>query len=201
MFDFIDADANLILLIVYAVAGIVQCLMGYRFFKLIIALNGFFAGAAAGDYLAKQVVPDQTLIHIITALLLGLVVAIFAFTVYLMGVVLIGAFGGALAGMYVGEAFGFETIWLPVGLSVVCGILALLIQKTIIIAATSIIGAAAIVYTPYYYLEFWDGKTWNNFGQIRPGDGIFVMLGVIILAIVGIVVQTRLTATKMVKTE
>lgn len=195
--DFLGTEMNSVMLAVYAIVGLAQCFLGYRLFKFLITINGFFIGAIVGEYLSRLVIPDSELAKIITMLALGLILAIFAFTIYLLGIFLIGALGGAVAGNYLAEIISVERVWLMVGLSIVGGLVALILQKTIIITATSLIGAAAIIYIPYYYLEYGLSENFKNFGQIKKDDSFLVFLAVIALTFLGIFIQSKYTSRKM----
>ena len=125
--------------ILLVLGGLLTCFAGYRIFRIVLGIYGFFIGAL----LASSVMgTEQTMWMIAAALGGGLVGALILIAAYFVGVALIGAGFGAAAANLIWAGLGGEPhLAVVVGLSILGAILALWLQRYVIIVATAFGGA------------------------------------------------------------
>ena len=123
---------------VYLFAGLLNVLFGYRFFKFIISLYGFFAGAVVGSAVGSQVAGGETIGIVLGALILGSIGAALAVLFYYFGILILGGFLGLMVASTLLREPG---ITVQVVSAVVGAILAVAVQKLVIIVATSFSGS------------------------------------------------------------
>jgi Domain of unknown function (DUF4203) len=135
--------------------GAAFCFAGYRFFRILIAIWGFFAGfnlgAAGMTALFGQNFLGTTTGWVV-GLVVGLVIAVLAYFFYYVAVVLLGASVGYSLGSGLIAAFGlnnpgFLSVTVGIVLAVVFAflILALNLPKLLIMVMTALGGAVAIL--------------------------------------------------------
>jgi hypothetical protein len=136
-------------------AGAAFCFAGYRFFRILIAIWGFFAGFNLGTAAMTALFQHaflQTTAGIVLGLVIGLVFAVLAYFFYYFAVVLLGA----IAGYDLGSGFigaiglnnpGFISVIVGVALAVVFILLILLLNlpKLLIMVFTALGGAVAML--------------------------------------------------------
>ncbi len=195
---FQDFLIGLLLLIV----GAAFCFAGYRFFRILIAIWGFFAGFNLGAS-GMTALFGQHFLGTVTGWVLGIVVgvviALLAYFLYYLAIVVLGAsvgyaIGSGLMGAIGLNNPGFLSVLVGVVLAVLLTILvlALNLPKLLIMVFTAIGGAATIV-----------AGLLLLFGQIHTAalqygfDAAAIRaswiwnLVVIVLAVVGFLVQWR----------
>jgi hypothetical protein len=143
----IPAEQTPLALAVVAAIGIVYCFVGYRFFKLILALTGFsIAGLVAAAITGW--LTEGNLMGMAIAFGVGGICGAFALHfLYKVGVFLLGI-GGALPLAY-NALNGREEAWAPwaiIGVALCAGILALLIERPIMTLATATLGGWLIAF-------------------------------------------------------
>ncbi|HTM03889.1 MAG TPA: DUF4203 domain-containing protein [Vicinamibacterales bacterium] len=111
-------------------AGVIACFFGYRLFRVVLALSGFFIGAllASSVFGASSTGP-----MLIAALVGGLIGAAIMFTAYFVGVAISGAVLGAL----------IATLWFSTGNQG---------PHFLVIVIAAAIGAAAAMYLQRYFI-------------------------------------------------
>ena len=195
---FQDFLIGLLLLVV----GAAFCFVGYRFFRILIAIWGFFAGFNLG---ASGMVAlfGQNFLGTVTGwvlgIVVGLVIAVLAYFLYYVAIVVLGASVGYAIGSGLMGAIGLNN---PGFLSVIVGvvlaviltilILALNLPKLLIMVFTAIGGAATIV--SGFLLMFGQIQTaalQYGFAAAAIRASWFWSLVVIVLAVVGFVAQWR----------
>ena len=196
---FQDFLIGLLLLVV----GAAFCFVGYRFFRILIAIWGFFAGfnlGAAGD---DQPSLDNAFLGTVTGwvlgIVVGLVIAVLAYFLYYVAIVVLGASVGYAIGSGLMGAIGLNN---PGFLSVIVGVvlaviltilvLALNLPKLLIMVFTAIGGAATIV--SGFLLMFGQIHTADlqyGFAEAAIRASWIWSLVVIVLAVVGFVAQWR----------
>lgn len=174
--------------------GIVNCFWGYRFFRIILAVAGFFVGAGIGIALAGN---SPQVIMALAALIGGVIGAILFYFLYFVGPFLAGiglgiTFGTLLAANLNANANTVNVI-IIVG-AVVGGILGLVLSKYIIMISTAFVGAAQIItaialFIPGTHVVRPTGTLDLVFNQ---STSLLMSLSIIILAIIGFAVQARL---------
>jgi Domain of unknown function (DUF4203) len=183
-------------------AGALFCFVGYRFFRILIAIWGFFAGFNLGTAAMTALFNNAflgTTTGIILGLVIGLVFAVLAYFFYYFAVVLLGA----TAGYDLGSGFigaiglnnpGFISVIVGVVLAIVFALIILVLNlpKLLIMVFTALGGAVAMLAGLLILL-----------GQVKTvtlqyGDAValvraswFWSLVAIALAVVGFLVQWR----------
>lgn len=182
--------------------GAAFCFVGYRFFRILIAIWGFIAGFNLGAY-GMVALFGQNFLGTVTGWILGIVVgiviALLAYFLYYIAIVVLGAsvgyaFGSGLMGAIGLNNPGFLAVLVGVALAVVLSILVLVVNlpKILIMILTAIGGAAAIV--SGILLVFGQINTTAlqyGFAGAAIRTSWFWSLVVIALAVVGFVVQWR----------
>lgn len=135
-------QGNLTLIALAAVAlGVVQCFFGYRIFRVILGITGFFLGGLAGGYLVYGLTQSQ-LGAILGALIGGLLGAGLMAGLYIVGIFLIGALFGAMVALaFFGIGGGTPPTWIVLLSALTAGVLAAVLQKVVIVIATAFGGA------------------------------------------------------------
>ena len=183
-------------------AGAAFCFVGYRFFRILIAIWGFFAGFNLGAGAMTALFNNAflgTTTGIVLGLVIGLVFAALAYFFYYFAVVLLGASAGYTLGSGLIGAIGlnnpgFVAVIVGVVLAVVFAFLILVLNlpKILIMVFTALGGAVAML-----------AGLLILFGQVKVaylqyGDAValvkaswFWSIVAIALAVVGFLVQWR----------
>ncbi len=188
------------------VLGIAFCCSGYRAFRSLIALWGFFAGflltvQAIGEYAGTHLLISA--LELIIALIVGLVLAGLAYSLYVAAVIILSA----SVGFWIGSGLmmatsGYSNHSVPV---VVAGIIFALVMamltltlnlaKLLIVISTSLGGASMIIAGVLLLLgkiSLNDALAWNMLVTIITGSQQWSMLWLVI-TMVGILVQLSST--------
>ena len=136
-------------------AGAAFCFVGYRFFRILIAIWGFFAGFNLGTAAMTSLFNNAflgTTTGIVLGLVIGLVFAALAYFFYYFAVVLLGASAGYTLGSGLIGAIGlnnpgFVAVIVGVVLAVVFAFLILVLNlpKLLIMVFTALGGAVAML--------------------------------------------------------
>ena len=134
--------------------GLVFCFVGYRFFRILITIWGFFAGFNLGTAAMAALFNNaflQTTTGIVLGLVIGLVFAVLAYFFYYFAVVLLGAtagydLGSGLIGL-ISNNLNFIAFIVGVAVAVVFILLILLLNlpKLLIMVFTALGGAVAMI--------------------------------------------------------
>jgi hypothetical protein len=181
--------------LVLLVFGVVNCFWGYRIFRVVLALWGFVLGAAIGVALAGD---SGTLMVVFVALVGGLIGAGVFALLYFVGVFAAGAILGflltaSLMNVVMPEPNAFVAV---IG-ALVVGLLALAVNKLIIILSTSFAGAWSLVQAAA--LMFSTAQADRVLAARGPFDlvsamGMGAVIGWLVLGVLGVIVQYRVTA-------
>ncbi len=135
--------------------GAAFCFVGYRFFRILIAIWGFFAGFNLGTAAMTALFNQAflaTAVGIVLGLVIGLVFAALAYFFYYFAVVLLGASAGyELGSGFIGAIGlnnpGFISVIVGVVLAVVFAFLILVLNlpKILIMVFTALGGAVAML--------------------------------------------------------
>ncbi len=182
--------------------GAAFCFAGYRFFRILIAIWGFFAGFNLGTAAMTALFNNAflgTTTGIVLGLVIGVVFALLAYFFYYFAVVLLGA----TAGYDLGSGFigaiglnnpGFIAVIVGVALAVVFALVILLfnLPKLLIMVFTALGGAVAMLAGLLILL----GQA--KVAYLQYGDAValvraswFWSIIAIALAVVGFLVQWR----------
>jgi Domain of unknown function (DUF4203) len=123
----------------FVIGGLLSCVAGYRYFRLVLVLNGLVLGAL----IATSVVGAGSTAQIVGAAIAGgLVGAFILYWAYFVGVALVGAAIGAFLAHAIWAELGREPQALAVILFAVAGAAAaMVLQRYVIITATAYGGA------------------------------------------------------------
>jgi hypothetical protein len=123
--------------------GLLACFLGYRLFKVVLALVGFILGALAASWVFGV---SDTAPTIIAALVGGLAGAGLLFAAYFIGVPLLGAGIGVIAANVIWTRVqGDPHPFVVVLFSVAGALVATWLQRYVIILATAFVGSWAII--------------------------------------------------------
>jgi hypothetical protein len=125
--------------VVLALGGLLACFAGYKLFRIVLGVYGFFIGAAVASQFME---PANTWALVLTGLVGGVVGAVLMVAAYFIGVGLIGAFLSALALNMGWRLIGGDppTIVLVV-VCVIGALAALSIQRLVVIFGTALAGS------------------------------------------------------------
>jgi hypothetical protein len=132
--------------ILLAVGGLISCFAGYRLFRLVLGLYGFYLGAMITTS-SMGSGGSSTFTLVIAAIVGGLVGAILMYAAYFLGVALVGAGLGALAANVAWRAMGGgepPTVVLVL-VCVLGALVALSVVRYVVIIGTAIAGAWTLV--------------------------------------------------------
>lgn len=182
--------------------GAAFCFAGYRFFRILIAIWGFFAGFNLGAS-AMVALFGQTFLGTATGwvlgIVVGLVIAVMAYFLYYVAIVLLGAsvgyaFGSGLIGAIGLNNPGFVSVIVGAALAVILAIVILVLNlpKLLIMVFTAIGGAATIV-TGFLLLfgQIHTVALQYGFAAAAIRASWIWSLVVIVLAVVGFLAQWR----------
>lgn len=185
-----------------ATVGIISSVAGYKLFKIILPIWGFFAGFAVGSGLIAMILGDGFLATAIAwsvALFTGLIFAVFSYFFYYIGIVIVGAAFGVALGTGLMFGIGFDPGLLVTVVAIVSGLLFAILsvifnfQKYIVVFITSVLGASAVIGGVLVML---DKVTIDSIGSgnfIYPviSESFFWALIWFVLLVAGIVAQSR----------
>ena len=177
--------------IVLGLLGIVECFFGYRFFRIVLAIVGFFVGAGIAIALVNT---DQSAVNLLAGVIGGLIGATIFYFLYFLGTFLAGiALGATVAAILAGNlglTASATNIVVLVG-AVIGGILGFVLSKYIIMLSTAVTGATQIVYALLLLLPGTHVLVQGNRVDFRldQSQGLLVTLGILLLAAVGFAVQ------------
>lgn len=186
------------------VIGTALCFAGYRAFRALIALWGFFAGFLLTVQGVGVFSGGHFLVSVgglVIAFIVGLILAALAYYLYVAAVVILSASVGFWVGTGLMMALGFgnhSTPALIVGLifAIALAILALALDLTrlLIVISTSLGGASSIIAGILLLLKIipLEALSFGMVGAIISGSQLWG-LAWLVLAIVGIIVQLSST--------
>jgi hypothetical protein len=184
------------------VIGIALCLVGYRAFRILIVIWGFFAGFL----LMLQAVVDASggrvsIEGLVIAFVVGLILAVLAYYLYVAAVLILSASVGLWVGVGLMMALGFSnhsTAALIVGfvLAFALAVLAfaLNLTKFLLVSGTSLAGACSIIIGILLLLKkiTLESLSLGMVGTIISHSQVWSSAWLVI-AIVGIIVQLSST--------
>jgi hypothetical protein len=193
---------DLIVGILLLLIGIAFCFAGYRFFRVLVAIWGFFIGFVLGVQLtALYAHHPSTAVLLIAGLIVGIILAILAYYLYVAAIVTLSASVGYWIGDGIMAALGFashSTAALLVGL-IVAVILAVLtlalnLAKYFIVVITALGGASTIIAGILLLLGIvpLHDATLAYMQAIFHRSPIWALI-LLVLAVVGVIVQLSST--------
>ncbi|MBN1674104.1 MAG: DUF4203 domain-containing protein [Kiritimatiellae bacterium] len=172
--------------------GLVQCFCGYRIFKIVLGILGFFLFGFVAAFVGYAL-SGEPIVALVAFLLGGVIGAAFMVVLYFVGIFLLGAFMGMImAGVLCGLFDASPHPALLLLLALIGGVVAVLFQKLMIILSTAFTGAWGVVTgVAYFVTDRVDPRRMND--VLRTG-GTWVygmLLCWLVLALLGVVVQYR----------
>ena len=180
--------------LVLLLGGAVSCFLGYRSFRIVLAIFGFIIGALIPSSFPAM---SSTWAMLAAALVGGLIGAGVLFAAYFVGVALVGAGLGAVAANLMFSATGQEPHFLVLVLMTLLGAAAAMyLQRYFIIVGTAfggawtlIVGAAALFGDRTALAAAAANDVWVAYPlNPAPGRG-WVKLAWIVLGLIGATVQ------------
>jgi predicted flap endonuclease-1-like 5' DNA nuclease len=186
--------------------GLMLTFAGYKLFRVLLPIWGFFFGLWLGAQ-SIQVIFNEGFLTTITSWVVGLIVgiifAVLAFRFYLFGVAIIAASLGYFAAvglwLWIGFPYGFLMWLIAIIVAIALAVVTLIFnfQKWVIIIATAILGASlsvgviAALFKPLSLLL-------ENPVRVILQTSPLLLILFLLLAILGIIVQSRTTRSVMV---
>ncbi|MCX6549773.1 MAG: DUF4203 domain-containing protein [Acidobacteria bacterium] len=184
--------------VVLLAGGAIACFAGFRLFRLVLGVYGFILGALVGS---SMVGTAEAWTIVIAALAGGAVGALVLVAGCFVGVALVGAGLGAFLVNLAWKPFAGDPHWLVLLLAAaVGGITAMAFQRYVIIAGTAfagawtlLVGAAALMQGKGARAASASGDVWIVYPSTAGPPGLWVYIGWIVIAIVGVYVQLHTT--------
>jgi hypothetical protein len=181
------------------VGGAIAWAAGYRLFRFVLTLFGFYIGALAATAVLGP--SDRTML-ILAAVGGGAVGAVIMFFGYFVGVALVGAGIGALGVHLIWSRLGSDPHALVVILAAVAGAAtAMALQRYVIIIATAFAGGWTMLWGTLNFLDQSAGRArrppvWMVYPlDLSPGRR-WVLAAWAVIGLLGVFIQLRFTATK-----
>ena len=178
-------------------AGVLGCFLGYRLFRLTLAVYGFLLGVIFGASIAQAIAEGNPSVLLVAAVIGGVLGAVLLAVLYRVGVFVIGAVAGAVLANAASLVLDLQLAWWAfVICAVIAGALALTFQKVVIILATAALGSWTMVSAG---IAIWRGQTlaWERILDAPPLwertdlPQVMVFMVWLALAIAGALVQRR----------
>lgn len=194
---YLPAGLSHALVAISILIGVLQCFFGYRIFRIILGLIGFFIGSAVMAFVGYAMF-GLAAMAFLAGVIGGLVGAILLAVFYSVGVFLIGAFLGAVSGIVLFAAAGatpqLVVLLIP---AVLGGGIALFYKRLMIILSTAFVGSWSIVTGIAYFAESAVRPVYSERLSFLLEEHLpIILLSWILLGIVGMVAQYRLAPAK-----
>jgi hypothetical protein len=183
-------------LILLTVGGLIAWAAGYRLFRFVLTLFGFYIGALAASAVLGP--GDRTML-VFAALGGGAVGALIMFFGYFVGVALVGAGIGALGVHLIWSRIGTDPHAFVVILAAVAGAAAAMaLQRYVIIVATAFSGAWTLLWSTVHLLDRSRNlplrpSVWMVYPfDLAPGR-TWVFAAWAVMGLIGVFVQLRFT--------
>ncbi|TVR50627.1 MAG: TMEM198/TM7SF3 family protein [Puniceicoccaceae bacterium] len=182
--------------------GVINCLHGYRAFRVSFSAAGFLGGWFLGWSLGEHLLPGAWWFIAGMAALGAVSFGLTAWSLYLLGVFVLTGGLGLMAGLVVFGGLGDLPALILAGiLAAISGGLGLAFQKPLVIAGTSAFGALAIVLGTGYFVT---GLAWPVY--LENPDRIpdlllsspLILAATLTLGILGIARQSADTARERI---
>ena len=174
------------------IIGLLMCFLGYKIFRVWLAVSGFFLGAQLGLYLGGMLQGDVW--PVVGAIVVGIMLALFAYFLFRVGAVFIGVLMGAMFTSALLGSLDIEPIWwaLLIG-AVLVGITAWVFIKPFIVLASSFLGSYMAVGGAYALIS---GQTFyqaqNQHVMLSINLPWYLLLAAIVLAVLAAAAQFKL---------
>jgi hypothetical protein len=179
--------------------GLLACFAGHRLFKVVLGVYGFILGALVAS---SAMGADRGAWMVVAALSGGALGALMLILAYFIGVALVGAAAGALLLHVIFASLGREPhVLLAIAAAIAGAAAAMVLQRYVIILTTSfggawtvLVGGLALAGDGTAVRAAEKGNVWIAY-PLNPAPGErWVIAAWIVLGIVGVVTQLRVTA-------
>jgi hypothetical protein len=179
--------------------GLLACFAGHRLFKVVLGVYGFILGALVAS---SAMGADRGAWMVVAALSGGALGALMLILAYFIGVALVGAAAGALLLHVIFASLGREPhVLLAIAAAIAGAAAAMVLQRYVIILTTSfggawtvLVGGLALAGDGTAVRAAEKGNVWIAY-PLNPAQGErWVIAAWIVLGIVGVVTQLRVTA-------
>jgi hypothetical protein len=184
-------------LILLFLGGLIAWAGGYRLFRFVLTLFGFYIGALAGSAVLGS--GDRAML-VFAALGGGVVGALIMFFGYFVGVALVGAGSGALVVHMIWSRIGSDPHAFVVILAAVAGAAAAMaLQRYVIIIVTAFSGAWTMLWSALHLMDSTSAiarrpQVWMVYPlDLSPGRR-WIVAAWVLLGLMGVFVQLRFTA-------
>jgi hypothetical protein len=193
--------------IILIIAGVLSCFWGYRIFKIVLGILGFFLGAYLAGYVVYGWSDGNELFTIIAAIVGGIIGGSLITFLYFVGVFLLGASGAWILTLMISDGGGYAVnLVVMIVLAVIGGVLALIFQKLIIILSTSFSGSWAVFSGIYFFVGggfhsidvFRDPRILLRYSEEASPLALILWL---VLAVAGVIFQHRSTVGGKIREE
>jgi hypothetical protein len=174
------------------IIGLLMCFLGYKIFRVWLAVSGFFLGAQLGLYLGGMLEGDVW--PVVGAIVIGTLLAVFAYFLFKVGAVLIGVLMGAMVTSILLGSLDIEPVWWAqlIG-AVLVGITAWVFIRPFIVSASSFLGsymAIGGIFALVTKQTFYQAQNQQAMLSIRLPW--YLLLAVIALAVLAAAAQFKL---------
>jgi hypothetical protein len=181
-------------LVLFVLGGVIAWAAGYRLFRFVLTLFGFYIGALAAT---AALGPGDRALLLFAGLGGGAVGALIMFFGYFVGVALVGAGIGALTVHMIWSRLGSDPHAFVVILAAVAGAAtAMALQRYVIIVATAFSGAWTMVWAATNYQSgniARGAPVWMVYPlDLSPGRR-WMLLAWAVLGLLGVFIQLRIT--------
>ena len=181
--------------------GAVACFAGYRWFRIVLAIDGFILGATLAS---SMMASSNAFGMVLAALVGGIVGAVVLFFAYFVGIALVGAGLGALSIHVAWAQFssGDPPALIVLLFAILGTVTALVLQRYVIIVGTSFSGAWTILLGALTLMgervpRVSSSDVWIVY-PFTPAPGVkWVPIAWIALGLIGTAVQLGLTGRKL----
>jgi hypothetical protein len=181
------------LIAVGVVWGLAMCFAGYRLFKFMLGVTGFFVFGAIGA-LVLGVMIGSAEVGILLGLVCAVLGAFLMVKLYQLGVFLTGAMAGSIVGAILSSASSGEVVWgIVIFCGLVAGVLAVIFQKLVIVLSTAFEGSWTAISGIAFFVGLGISPIAFGHSALAAGGALLVLLGWLALGIIGSVVQYKTT--------
>ena len=191
-----SANMGLIGLLLLIAFGLVMLVYGYPLFRLLLPIYGFMVGFVVGYALIP---PENWLLALIVSIGLAIALGALAFAAWSVVLAIAGVIFGSGLGLGLGVALGGSGVLLAIAGAVIGGFLFYRFRNIMVILFTALNGAWLLVAAAAELLGQEQLVTRTQMA-INTGFSVspswIVLIGFVVAAVVGIVVQYRLFGTR-----
>jgi hypothetical protein len=191
--------------LITAAIGLIALFFGYRIFKLLLPLLGFFVGLVVGAQVVASIFGEgflASVIGIVAGLVVGLLFGALAYVWWWLGVILVFAGMGYALGYAILPAFGLDDaqfISVLIGVAVAAifaiGAIVLRMPKLVVIGVTALWGSGAVIAAWLIFINEIDAEQ-LGFGAVNAVVAHSTIYLIIFFAVAVIGMAFQLASTR-----